>query len=83
MSRSYATTRYASTSGGSSKIVPAGVIDGINTVFNWATAPSVIIVDQGRSMQKQNNGGFLTQNWTGTTSTTLLVPPSFDIYGFT
>lgn len=59
---------------------PTGTVNGSNQVFVWATAPKVIIVDQGRPMQKVSSDG--TVNWTivGTT-TTLSIAPTFDIFG--
>lgn len=55
-----------------------GVVDGVNTIFTWTTAPSVLVVDNGRAIQKTSSDG--TQNWTGTTTTTLLIAPTFDLY---
>lgn len=69
-----------SSGGGSSgyQAVTGGAVDGSNAVFTWATAPKVIVVDQGRPMQKVSSDG--TVNWTGTTTTTLAVAPNFDIF---
>lgn len=53
----------------------SGGITGTNT---WTTAPSIIVVDQGKAMQKTNTDG--TVNWTGTTTTVLSVTPVFDVY---
>lgn len=69
----------SSGSGGSGYQQPTvGVVNGVNAVFTWTSAPSVIIVDQGRPMQKVSSDG--TVNWTGTTVTTLAVAPNFDIF---
>ncbi len=57
--------------------VPTGVVNGINTVFTFTTAPSAIVVD-GVSMRKVATDG--TINWTGTNVITLAVAPNFDIY---
>lgn len=66
-------------SGGSGyQAVSSGVVDGSNAIFEWATAPNSIVVDQGRVMQKTSSDG--TVNWTGTTTTTLTVAPNFDIF---
>jgi hypothetical protein len=79
MIRSFATT--ASVSGGSfTKMVPTGTVNGSNTVFVWTKAPSVIVVDQERNMQVASSDG--TTNWTGTTTTTLTIAPTFDIFGY-
>lgn len=56
----------------------SGIVNGVNQTFVWATAPNVIIVDQGRAMQKTNSD--LSVNWTGTTTTILTIAPTFDIY---
>lgn len=56
----------------------SGSINGSNAVFVWATAPNVIVVDQGRAMQKVSSDG--TVNWTGTITTTLTIAPTSDIY---
>lgn len=65
--------------GGSFQQPTSGVVNGVNTVFTWATAPNVIVVDQGRTMQKTNNGDG-NANWTGTTTTTLQIAPTSDIF---
>jgi hypothetical protein len=67
--------------GGSfSKLTATGTVNGINTAFTFTSAPSIIIVDGGRAMQKTSSDG--TVNWTGTTSITLTLAPNNDIYGF-
>lgn len=58
--------------------VTSGVIDGVNTVYTWAVAPNAIVVD-GQSLRKVASDG--TVNWTGTTTTTLTIAPTFDVYG--
>jgi hypothetical protein len=69
----------ASASGGSGfQQSTSGVVNGSNQIFIWATAPNVIVVDQGRPMQKVSSDG--TVNWTGTTTTTLSIAPTFDIF---
>ena len=67
------------TAGGLSPMVPTGDVDGSNTIFTFTTAPSIIVVDQGRAMQKTSSDS--TVNWTGTTTITLAIAPNFDIYG--
>lgn len=59
---------------------PIGTVNGINQIFTWTTAPNVIVVDQGRPMQKVSSDG--TINWTiiGTT-VTLAIAPNFDVFG--
>ncbi len=57
----------------------SGVVDGSNQVFTWTTAPTVIVVDQGRAMQKVSSDGSV--NWVAVgTTTTLTVAPNFDIF---
>lgn len=63
----------------SSIITATGTVDGSNTSFVFASAPSMIVVDQGRIMRATSSDG--TVNWTGTTSVTLTIAPTFDIYG--
>lgn len=45
--------------------------------FTWATAPNVIVVDNIPRQKIQSDG---TVNWTGTTTTTLSIWPTYDIY---
>lgn len=77
-SRDGITTVAVSTGSASFQQPSSGVINGSNQVFVWATAPNVIIVDGGRAMQKTSSDG--TANWTGTTTTTLTIAPTFDIF---
>lgn len=56
----------------------SGAVNGSNAVFTWTAAPKAISVDN-RSIQKTSSDG--TTNWTGTTTTTLVIPPTFDIFG--
>lgn len=67
-------------SGGLTPITPAGVVNGVNTVFVFSSAPTIIVVDQGRIMQATSANGNI--NWTGTTTVTLQVAPVDDIVGF-
>jgi hypothetical protein len=70
-----------STGGGSFSILTAtGTVNSINTVFTFSTAPSVIVVDGGRSMRATSSNGNI--NWTGTTTVTLQIAPTKDIYGY-
>lgn len=57
---------------------PTGTVDGTNATFVFVTAPNVIVVDNGRSIQKTSSDG--TVNWTGTTTVVLTVAPNFDIF---
>lgn len=66
-------------SGGLAFLAATGTVNGVNATFTFAAAPSVIVVDQGRSMQKVSSDG--TINWTGTTSVVLTIAPNFDIFG--
>lgn len=56
----------------------SGAVNGSNATFVWASAPNVIVVDQGRTMQQVSSDG--TVNWTGTTTTVLTIAPNFDIF---
>lgn len=68
----------SSSSGSGYQAPTSGVVDGVNKTFVWATAPNVIVVDQGRGMQKTSSD--TTANWTGGTTTILAVAPTFDIF---
>lgn len=74
----YTDITVTSTGSSSGYQQPTGLVNGSNQVFTWTTAPNVIVVDQGRSMQKISSDG--TVNWTGTTTTTLAIAPNFDIF---
>lgn len=68
----------ATSSGSGFQTPSSGVVDGVNLTFVFATAPNVVIVDQGRAMQKVSSDG--TINWTGTTTVVLTIAPTSDIY---
>lgn len=69
-------TYTPSSSGGGGFQAPlSGGLTGTNT---WTTAPNVIVVDGGRAMQKVSTDG--TVNWTGTTTTILIINPNFDVF---
>lgn len=61
-------------------LIPTGIVNGINTSFVFSSAPSVIVLDNGNTMNKVSSDG--TVNWTGTTTVVLNQAPSFNIYGF-
>ena len=65
--------------GGQLPQTATGTVNGVNQVFTFATAPAIIIVDQVKTLQKTSSDG--TVNWTGTTTVTLSVAPTFDIFG--
>ncbi len=69
---------YATLPSGVNFLAATGTVNGINTSFSFVSEPSIIFVDQGRSMQKVSSDG--TVNWTGTTNVNLTIPPNFDIY---
>lgn len=56
----------------------SGIVDGVNQTFGFATAPNVLVADEGRQMQKVSTDG--TVNWTGTTTVILSVSPNFDLF---
>lgn len=72
------------TAGGSFTVLlpTSGVVNGSNTVFVFASAPNVIVLDNANIMNKQNITPDLTNNWTGTTTITLNQAPNFNIYAF-
>lgn len=63
----------ASTAGGGVLVPISGVVDGVNTVFTFDASPTVIVVDQGRTIF--NGDGFTTVG----NVATLDVAPTFDI----
>jgi len=73
-------TISSSGSGGSGYQAPlSGGLTGTNT---WTTSPNVIVVDQGRAMQRVSTDG--TVNWTvsgsGPYTTVLTIAPTSDVY---
>lgn len=67
-----------SASNGLSKLTATGTVNGSNTAFTFSTEPSILFVD---GVPKQKVSTDSTVNWTGTTSVTLTVAPTFDIFG--
>ena len=72
-------TISSSGGGGSGFQQPTGTVDGSNLDFVFSTAPNAVCVDQGRIMQQTSSDG--TVNWTGTTTITLTIAPTTDIFG--
>lgn len=70
--------------GGSfSVLVPsAGVVNGVNTVFTFANAPSVVVLDNSTVLNKQNVAPDSSVNWTGTTTITLTQAPTINIFAY-
>lgn len=72
-----------STGGGSGSVtvlVPTGTVNGVNQTFVFSSAPNVIVLDNGNTMNKVSSDG--TVNWTGTTTVVLNQAPNFNIFGF-
>lgn len=68
-----------STSSGAGYQAPTGgAVNGTNAIFTWAVEPNAISVD-GLIIRKTASDG--TVNWSGTTTVTLSVAPTFDIFG--
>lgn len=61
-------------------LVPTGTVNGVNNTFVFATAPQVIVLDNGNTMNQISSDG--TVNWTGTTTVVLNQVPNFNIFGF-
>lgn len=70
--------QYSSATGSGFQI-PTGTVDGTNKIFVFATAPNAICVD-GATLQKTEQGSLATQNWSGTTTVTLLVSPTQSVF---
>lgn len=72
-------------SGGSSSfavLLPTGTVDGTNKVFTFTSTPVVVILDNTNVMNKTNRAPDSTINWTGATTITLKVAPTFNIFAF-
>lgn len=65
-------------SGSGFQVPTSGAVNGTNNSFTWATAPNVLVVDNGRAMRSTSADG--TVNWTGTTTTVLTIAPNNDIF---
>lgn len=69
----------SATGGGSFPVmVPTGSLN--QGVFTFTSAPSIIVLDNGNTMNKVSKDGSV--NWTGTTTVTLTQFPSFNIFGY-
>lgn len=68
----------SSTGSGSATAPTSGVVNGVNRTFVFATAPTILVVDNVNVMRKTPNVG--EANWTGTTTVILTVAPTTDIY---
>lgn len=67
----------SSGSGGLNLLTTASTVNGSNTSFIFTTAPKIVFVDQIPKQKVSSDG---TVNWTGTTTITLAIAPTFDIY---
>lgn len=54
-----------------------GAVNGVNPTFSFTNAPNVVVVD-GVPRQKVQSDG--TINWSGTTTITLSIAPTFDVF---
>lgn len=59
-------------------LAATGAVNGLNTVFTFTSAPYIIVSDGVWYMKLDNNGN--TQ-WSGTTTVTMVIPPSTAIFG--
>jgi hypothetical protein len=57
--------------------IPTGTVNGSNKTFVFTTAPNAVVVD-GATLQQTEQGG--VQNWSGSTTITLLVAPNESIF---
>jgi len=73
-----AVTINATGSGGSGDQVATGTVNGSNTSFTFATAPSVIVADFVIMRKTESVSG--TTNWSGTTTVTMTTAPTDHIY---
>ena len=73
------TVTINATGGGSSgfQLPLSGSVNGTNQTFTWTTAPNAIVVD-GQVLQKTDQAG--NSYWSGTTTTTLTIPPTQSVF---
>lgn len=74
------TENIAGGSGGGLAVLSliSGAVNGTNTSFTFSSSPKMVVADQGRSMQKISSNGEV--NWTGTSSPSFTVAPTFDVF---
>lgn len=60
-------------------LTPTGSVNGVNAIFVFTQTPTYIVSDHAWYQITNSNG---STNWTGTTTVTMTIPPTEDIYGF-
>lgn len=68
----------SSTGGSFTELTATGTVNGINTVFTFAQTPTYIVSDHAWYKSTNSSG---STNWTGTTTVTMVIPPTEDIFG--
>lgn len=68
-----------SAASGFAELPANGAVNGLNASFTFTQAPTYIISDHAVYQVTNSNG---SANWTGTTSVTMTVPPTEDIFGW-
>lgn len=59
-------------------LTATGIVNGLNTVFTFPSAPSIIVSDGAWYFPTDNNGNV---QWSGTTTVTMIIPPTTAIFG--
>lgn len=65
--------------GGLTELPATGTVNGSNVTFTFTQEPTYIVSDGAWYKKLDNNGN--TQ-WSGTTTVTMVIPPTTSIYGF-
>lgn len=64
------------------ELTATGTVNGVNTAFVFASQPTYIVSD-GVWYKTTDNNGATQWSWdSGTTTATMIVPPTYSIYGF-
>lgn len=60
------------------QLTATGAVNGVNAVFTFVSTPTFIVSDHLWYKTTNKNG---STNWTGTTTVTMTIPPTEDIFG--
>lgn len=65
--------------GGFTELTATGTVNGVNAVFSFTQTPTYVVSDH--AVYKSTNSSGST-NWSGTTTVTMTIPPTEDIFGW-
>lgn len=71
-------TVNASGGGGFTELTATGTVNGVNVTFTFTQTPTYICADHAWYKSTNSSG---TINWSGTTTVTMTIPPTEDIFG--